>query len=73
MSELLRDYASRLNVPAKGINSREESAAILSQQQQLEQQRQQALVGKDLTTAGKNLSETDVGGGENALQRLIGA
>lgn len=71
--ELVRDYADRLNVPAIGLKTRDEVAAERQQQQELSQQREQALVGNELTNAAKNLSDTDVGGGQNALESLLGA
>ena len=70
--KLLRDYARDIGVKASGINTVEEVAAKNAQSQQADAQNQalqQAQVGAD---AGKLLSETDVGGGANALQRLIG-
>lgn len=70
--ELIRDYADRLNVTALGINDRETAQASREQQAELSQTREAALVGKELTGAAKNLSETDLGGGESAIQRLIG-
>jgi hypothetical protein len=36
------------------------------------QTREAALVGNELTQAAQNLSNTDVGGGANAMQRLLG-
>lgn len=69
---LIRDYADRLNVPATGIKPRAQvEAEAAAAQAQIDAQ-QAALVGDQLTNAGKNLSETDVGGGQNALQALMG-
>lgn len=70
--ELIRDYADRLNVPALGINDRETAQATRDQQQELTAARESANVGKDLSTAAQNLSNTDLGGGQNAIQRLLG-
>lgn len=70
--EMVREYASRLNVPAKILKGREQVAAELQQEQELLQAQQAALVGSELTGAAKNLSATDVGGGQNALQALLG-
>lgn len=70
--ELIRDYADRLNVTALGVNDRETAQAAREQNAELQNTREAALVGKDLTGAAKNLSETDLGGGESAIQRLIG-
>lgn len=70
--QLVREYASRLNVPASVLKSREQVKEELAGEQELVQAQQAALVGKDLTGAAKNLSDTDVGGGANALQALMG-
>ena len=72
IDELIRDYADRLNVPGKALNPREVKEQILQQGQELEQTREAALVGGELTNAARNLSETNVGGGQNALQALLG-
>lgn len=71
--ELNRIYAERLGIPARGINSRrqvEENQASRAAAQQAAQATEQAAVAVD---AAKGLSETDVGGGVNALQALIGS
>ncbi|NNW55510.1 MULTISPECIES: portal protein [unclassified Roseobacter] len=73
INEVLRDYGDRLSIPATHFRSREDADAINSENAQLTQERESALVGKDLTEAAKNLSETDVGGGQNAMARLLGA
>lgn len=70
--QLVRTYAERLNVPAKVIKSKEQVAAELEQEKQLAEAQQAALVGSELTNAAKNLSQTDVGGGQNAMQQLLG-
>ena len=70
--EMLREYFSRLNVPAKTIKSREAVAAARQQREQLLAAQQEALVGEQLTSAAKNLSQAEVGGGQNALQALLG-
>lgn len=69
---LLREYARRLNVPAVGIKSADEVAAEAAAQQEQLAAQQAAVVGEQLTSAAKNLSETDVGGGQNAVQALLG-
>ena len=72
MDAVLRDYGDRLSIPAAHFNSEEEAASLLEGEAENNQAREAALVGKDLTGAAKNLSDTDVGGGENAMQRLLG-
>ncbi len=69
---LIRDYAERIGVPGIAINDRETTDAKRQARQQKEQIAQAAEVGPALTGATKQLSETDVGGGENALQQLLG-
>lgn len=70
--EMIREYFSRLNVPAKTIRSREQVAAVRQAREQQLAAQQEALVGEQLTSAAKNLSQADVGGGQNALQALMG-
>jgi len=72
MDEIMRDYGDRLSVPAQYFYTREEAAAARQQDNQNAEAREAALVGNELTQAAKNLSETDVGGGANAMQRLLG-
>lgn len=69
--ELIRDYADRLNVPSKALNPREVAQQQLEQNQELRNARESALVGKDLTDATRNLSATEVGGGNSALQMML--
>lgn len=69
---LIRDYANRLNVPASGIKSKEQVAAEADAEAKQLALQQNALVGEQLTKAGANLSQTDVGGGQNALQAALG-
>lgn len=70
--ELLVSYGHDLGVPAKQIKSMEEIKSANAEQDQLNDQREAAVSGDVLVNAGKTLSETDVGGGANALQRLLG-
>jgi hypothetical protein len=70
--ELLRDYALDIGVKSKGLHTPEEVAELISGAN--EQNAQQA--GMETATQGaeaaKLLSETQVGGGANALQRILG-
>lgn len=68
---LIVEYGERLNVTPRGFRSDEDVAARKSQNEELNATREAALVGKDLTAAAKNLSDTDVGGGINAFQQLL--
>lgn len=69
---LLRDYATRIGVPAIGIKPREQVMAEKAAQAEQAAAQQAALVGNELTSAAKNLSETDLGGGQSALAALMG-
>ena len=69
--ELIREYFERLNVPASTIKSRDEVASARAEREELLAAQQQALVGNELTQAAKNLSETDVGGGQSALEGML--
>jgi hypothetical protein len=69
--ETVRYYGQEIGVPARLIQPKEtvEAAAAAQQQQEaLASGLGAASVGADI---GKNLSETDVGGGANALQVLL--
>lgn len=69
--ELIRDYGKDLGVKAKAMKTPDQVAAI-NDAQAKQQQAQQALATAGAATEGaKTLSETDVGGGSNALQKLI--
>lgn len=69
--DLIRDYGLSIGVPAKSMNTREEVAeATAAQQEQLEAQ-QAGVQAAELVDGAKQLSETDVGGGANALQQLL--
>ena len=73
--ELFRDYAKRLNMPHSAIKSEaevEEEKQRMAQQQNAEQMGAEAQTMQAMTGAAKNLSDVDVGGGQNAIQALIG-
>lgn len=65
MSELL-------NNDPRLIRSPEQLQQIRQMRQQQQQQAQQAEMAQKLAEGAKNLSATDVGGGQNALQRVMG-
>jgi hypothetical protein len=71
-NELLRRYADDVGVPSIAINTREMVAGKEQQDMQLQQQREAAATGTALVGAGQQLSKTDVGGGANALQTIMG-
>lgn len=70
--ELLRGYGRDVGVPARYINSVEEAAEQVEQNNQLAAQREAIEVAATGAEAAKNLSQADVGGGQNALQEIIG-
>lgn len=71
--EVIRYYGTTLGVPAKLMRSIEESQAESQAQKAAANQQAMVQQGSDLTGAAQQLSATDVGGGSNALQQLLGA
>lgn len=72
VEELLRDYARDIGVKNKGINSRE-AVAQMKQAKAAEDQAAKVMEAAPVAAeSAKLLSETQVGGGANALQALIG-
>jgi hypothetical protein len=72
VEELLRDYARDIGVKAKGLNSRDQVAETKAARDQSKQMEQAAAVAPPMADAAKLMSETDVGGGANALQQIMG-
>jgi len=70
--ETIRYYGTQLGVPAKLAVPRDQSEAASAQQAQQQQLAQSAATGGTLADAGKTLSETNVGGGANALAQMLG-
>lgn len=70
--ELVRNYGRNLGVRAKDMNPPEVSAQQTAQQNQATQTAQVADVANTGASAAQQLSATDVGGGANALQMLLG-
>lgn len=71
--ELLSDYAVDIGVKQKNLHSSAQVREMIAQQNeqsQVNQGLEQATAGAE---AAKLLSETEVGGGANALQRLLGS
>lgn len=69
---LIRHYGEAIGVETRDMNSEEEVAVAKQAQQQQLQAQQAAVEGEQLVAGAKSLSETDVGGGSNALQMLLG-
>lgn len=68
----LDKFSSLLNNDPKMIRSPEELGKIRTQRQQQNQQAQQAQIAQQLSQGAKNLAGIDVGGGQNAAQKLLG-
>lgn len=69
--ELVRGYGADLGVEAKNMNSKEITQRINDQQNRQRQAEKAVELAVPAVEAGKLLSETEVGGGASALQRLI--
>lgn len=70
--ELLRGYAENIGLRARDLNSRETTDGIRQARAQQEQGAQGLGISQELAQSAKLLSETDTGGGINALQRMLG-
>ncbi len=72
LDEVVREYADLIGVTQKLINAQEKRDKIRSDRMQQAAQAQQAQLSMAGVQGAKTLSETDVGGGQNALQKMIG-
>jgi hypothetical protein len=70
--EGIDEYARRLGLPPKIVNSPDKVAAIRQQRAQAQQQQQQAELTPAAVQGAGVLSKTDVGGGQNALAKMMG-
>lgn len=70
--ELLREYGEAINLPPSTMRSREETNQLGARDNMLQELSQTAQVGEQMSDVAKTLSETDVGGGVNALARALG-
>lgn len=70
--EAFRSYCEDIGVPARAMKSRERSAEDAQRQDELVQQREAAAQGEALAKSGALLSKTEVGGGQNAIEALLG-
>lgn len=68
---LLRNYAQAVGVDAKNVATLDEIAQAKAAKQQQEQAAQLAQAAPGLAQGAQALSQTDVGGGSNALQQLL--
>lgn len=70
--ELVRDYGDNIGVAAKGLNPRAVTEIMNKQADALASQREAAGTASALAQGAQTLSQTDVGGGANAAQLLLG-
>jgi hypothetical protein len=64
-------YADALHVPADLVRAGNDLSQIRQQRASAEQAQQQAQVGAAAVQGAQTLSQTDVGGGQNALQMIL--
>ena len=69
---LLRNYADAIGVKARDLNTPEQVEALMKSQEEQLAAQNAAVQGKELVDGARTLSETDVGGGSNALQQVLG-
>jgi len=69
--DLLRNYGQAVGVEARNINTIEEIDALRAAKQQAEEAAKMAEMAPQLAQGAEALSNTDVGGGANALQALM--
>lgn len=72
-TELVRNYGTSIGVQARDMRSREDVAEAEQAEQERLAAQEAAVAGKELVDGAQTLSETDVGGGANALQQLLAA
>ncbi len=72
IDQILRNYGRAVGMKSNEIKSPESVMKAREAQAAQIQAQQQAEMAQKLAEAGKNLSQTDVGGGINALQAAIG-
>ena len=65
-------YADMLNAPPDMLVANDQVAAVRQQRAQQQQQLQAAEMAMTVAKGAKVLSETDVGAGVSALQRMTG-
>lgn len=70
-SELVRNYGTAIGVQARDMKTRDDVAAVNQAEQERVEAQTAAVTGKELVDGAQVLSETDVGGGSNALQQLL--
>jgi hypothetical protein len=69
--EFLREYADNLFISKRIMNSEDKVMAIRAQKQQQQQQAQAAAGAQAAVEGAQTLSQTSVGGGQNALEMML--
>lgn len=72
LDEAVDEYADLLGVSPRVIRPMKEVLAIRAQKARALQAQQQAAAAAQMAESAKTMSQTDVGGGQNALQMMIG-
>lgn len=67
----IAEMAELLRVPPKLLTGRKQKEAIRAARNAQVQQQTQVQLGAEAVNAGKVLSDTDVGGGQNALNMIL--
>jgi hypothetical protein len=72
VEQAIDEYSRRLGLPPKIVNSPDKVAAIRAQRAKAQQAQQQAELTPAMVQGAGVLSKTDVGGGQNALAKMMG-
>ncbi len=72
LDETIREYADYLGTSQKLIVARDKMAAARVARNQQMQQQQAEQMSMAAAQGAKTLSDTDVGGGQNALMKMLG-
>lgn len=70
--QLIETYGEEIGVPPQLIRPLKQVAIIRAQRQQAQQAQAALQVGQAAASGAQTLSQTDVGGGQNALQAMLG-
>jgi len=70
--EMIEEYADMLGVSPKVVTALQKVAQIRAARNQQQQQAQQLQNSTAAAQGAQTLSQTDVGGGQNALQKMLG-
>lgn len=70
--QIIETYADLLNVPPHVLNAVKKVIDIRTARDKMAQQQAALQAGQAAASGAQTLSQTDVGGGQNALQRVLG-